>query len=156
MTKENNENQEIETNSEPTVSIVKVKRASHPNEGKYQGRMTYDHNFALITMSQNMTPEQMERFGEPNGIVDLERLNKFLNEVQVGDIIGVDTELYSVEGKTTDGLLCKNDLFLKNKEIDTALGMGFCEILYRDKKPYGVSETVNVKILDYSQKKEKK
>lgn len=148
--------------SEPKVSVVKVKRVTHPNEGKYPGRMTYDHNLALCKITESMTEEEKNIFSDPEGIVNQDRLQKFLSDLKEQDIVGIETELYVVDSKTSSGLVCSGvnkrftDHLVENKEIDTALAMGFCEILYRDKKPYGVSETVNVKIVDYLTKEEPK
>lgn len=140
---------------EPKVTIHQVKRRKHPNEEKYCGRMSYDYNKALINLSGNLTDEERVRFSSETEILNQERLDQFKNSLLPEDIVGIDIDVYKFKSNSKGGLVCGDtgksqiDLFLTDKEIDIALAIGYCEILYRDNKPYGVSETVNIKIIDY-------
>lgn len=146
---------------------VDVKRTSHPNDWKYVGKAGAEHKMAMTEYLEKLTPEQLDA-EEGSFIFDQTKLNTFLDEVKVNDVLGVNYGKYLVLEKTELGLDCKEHITddekkkyhisdeeieklrnqkLSNSDIDYGLSTGFAEILYRDNKPYGQSETQEVKIV---------
>jgi hypothetical protein len=151
-----------ENNNKTSIKeeILKIKRKEHPNHRKYIGKKTFDHHQALLDLVMKLSDEENERFVNPNDFIKKEQLDKFLAEIKPKDIIGIEEQLIILTKKTDNGIIGddfygkKTDIFIPIKNIDIALCMNCCEILYRDEKPYGVSEEVNIKIRTFEKPKE--
>lgn len=156
MTEEKNDKND---KSAPTITYQTIKRSKHPNAPKYFGFQAFEYTNALMEIAMAMDKEERAIYADPNGILDKESFDKFIEEVKVGDVIGVSFNTHLVKEKTKDGFKteCVTDKkrdFVGNKEIDMALLVDCCEILYRDREPYNCKKDIKVKIVDYSKKKE--
>lgn len=134
--------------SEVTEKTVTVKVKTHPRDMFYSGRQTRDH---LNGMMQYMASKKT--------FPDLERVGTFLKTVCVGDFVGVEHNQYRVEEVQEDSfiginILSKELVTLNSEDLTMGLGSGFCEILYRDNKPYGIEteKQIKVKIVNHTKK----
>jgi hypothetical protein len=132
--------------SEVTERTVTVKVKNHPRDMFYTGRQTRDH---LNGMMQYMASKKT--------FPDVERVSTFLKTVCVGDFVGVEHNQYRVEEVQEDSfiginILSKQSQTVSVEDLTMGLGSGFCEILYRDGKPYGIEteKQVKVKIVNHS------
>ncbi len=143
--------------------VLKAKRKYHPNDPKYQGcDSTQDSMMAEIRFFGSLTPEQSTLFSKDKLIATPEKTNEFWKTLQVNDVIGYKGNVYKLEEKSKTSLsLVKRKLSkyrneepvylttsekVSKYEIDYALNIDFCEILYRDGKPFGVSDEVEYKV----------
>lgn len=143
--------------------ILKGKRKYHPNDEKYNNQeSTRDSMVAEIKFMSTFTDEQSTLFSKGKLIATPEKTDEFWNTVQKDDILGFRGNAYKVVDKTkaTIGLNKKKPMryrsdeptFLETKEkitkyeVDYALNIDFCEILYRDGKPYGLPEDMEYKV----------
>ena len=134
--------------SEVTEKTVTVKVKTHPRDMFYSGRQTRDH---LNGMMQYMASKKT--------FPDLERVETFLKTVCVGDYVGVEHNQYRVEEVSEHSfiginILSKDMVTLNSEDLTMGLGSGFCEILYRDNKPYGIEteKQIKVKIVNHTKK----
>lgn len=136
--------------SQVTEKTVTVKVRTHPREMFYSGRQTRDHLNAI-----------MQYMSEKKTFPDADAVNTFLKTVQVGDYVGVEHNQYKVEEVYEDSfngihILSRNSVVVNVEDLTMGLGTGFCEILYRDGKPYGIEteKQVKVKIVDHTKQTE--
>jgi hypothetical protein len=129
-----------------TEKTVTVKVKNHPRDMFYSGKQTRDH---LNGMMKYMASKKC--------FPDNDLVKAFLNTVNVGDIVGVEHNQYRVEQVSEYSfigmnILSKERMTLSSEDLTMGLGSGFCEILYRDGKPYGIEteKQVKVKIVDHS------
>ena len=129
-----------------TEKTVTVKVKNHPRDMFYSGKQTRDH---LNGMMKYMASKQT--------FPDLEKVTEFMKSVQVGDYVGVEHNQYRVEEVSEYSfigmnILSKERMTLSSEDLTMGLGSGFCEILYRDGKPYGIEteKQVKVKIVDHT------
>lgn len=129
-----------------TEKTVTVKVKNHPRDMFYSGKQTRDH---LNGMMQYMASKKC--------FPDNDLVKAFLNTVNVGDIVGVEHNQYRVEEVSEHSFiglnaLSKERMTLSSEDLTMGLGSGFCEILYRDGKPYGIEteKQVKVKIVDHT------
>lgn len=132
--------------SQVTEKTVTVKVKNHPRDMFYSGKQTRDH---LNGMMKYMASKQT--------FPDLAKVAEFMKSVHVGDIVGVEHNQYRVEEVSEHSFiglnaLSKEHMTLSSEDLTMGLGSGFCEILYRDGKPYGIEteKQVKVKIVDHS------
>ena len=138
-----------------TEKTVKVKVVEHPRTMYYTGKTTRDHlHGRMVFMTGNGPPSNAKA------------VKKFLGRVKPDDIVGVDNTQYKVvrvednhkREEEVELSLIGINIFTKQEEtlsqaaISLALGSGYCDILYRNGKPYGIKTTkeVKVKIVDHS------
>lgn len=133
-----------------TEKTVTVKVKDHPREMYYRGRQTTDHLQQMIKFMSTRSK-----------VPDLDLVETFLKTVNIGDTVGVEHNQYKVEElntRTFSGTNLHNKTFttLSPEEITIGLGTTFCEILYRDGKPYGIEteKQVKVKIVDHTKQSE--
>jgi len=132
--------------SKVTTQEVTVKVKNHPREMFYAGKQTRDHlNGIMKYMSYKKT------------FPDLECVANFLNTVNVGDYVGVEHNQYKVEEVSEHSFIgtnihTKRLRTVSAEDLTMGLGSGYCEILYRDGKPYGIEteKKVTVKIVDHT------
>lgn len=138
-----------------TEKTVKVKVVEHPRAMFYVGKTTRDHLHGRMVF--------MTGKGPPS---DAKAVKKFLKLVKADDIVGVWFSPYKVvrvednhkgEEEVEQCLvgintITKQEETLSWAAISLALGSGFCDVLYRNGKPYGIktSKEVKVKIVDHS------
>lgn len=132
--------------SQVTEKTVTVKVKNHPRAMFYPGKQTRDHLNAI-----------MQYMSEKKPFPDLKSVETFLKTVNVGDVVGVEHNQYRVEEVNSDRFLGENILTkachaLSPEDITMGLGMGYCEILYRDGKPYGIEteKQIKVKIINHT------
>jgi hypothetical protein len=136
--------------AQPTVTTktVTVQIKDHPRHMYYTGRQASDHLNALMNYMVARNPD----------VRDTARVQTFLKKVKVDDLVGIGHKGYKVVGVDMNKLTLdvqnaqKNNETLSTDDLEMALGMGFCEILYRNNKPYGIKTTKKVKlnIVDFS------
>ena len=138
--------------TETTEQKVKIKVTKHPREMFYEGRSTRDHMNA-----------QVEYLNTSPTIPDLKLIKGFVKKLKVGDIVGVEHNQYRVEEVDHHSFIGENisnkqKKTLTPEDITVALGSGYCEILYRDDKPYGIEleKEVTVKIVNHNKEEETK
>jgi len=133
--------------SQVTEKTVTVKVKNHPRDMFYTGRQTREHlNGIMQYMSTKKT------------FPDYEAVKQFLGSVHVDDFVGVEHTTYKIESVdhatlTVEAITQNNERHhLGTEDISFALGIGYCEILYRDGKPYGIEteKQVKIKIVDHS------
>lgn len=140
------------------VHKTQTKRKRHPNDHLYQNCLNYDFNKAMTEKLATLDPElDMEALMNEELVQDREAVKTFIDSVKIGDTIGVKFNRYQVVGKDDDkGIYVEGEYvdgyppLLDHGKLDFARWLGFMEILWRDEKPFGVSEfedyTVNVLI----------
>ena len=131
-----------------TEKTVTVKVKNHPRDMFYAGRQTRDH---LNGMMQYMAAKKV--------FPDLARVGEFLRSVHVDDYVGVEHNQYRVTEVSEHSFIgidihSKEARTVNADDLTMGLGSGFCEILYRDGKPYGIEteKQVKVKIMDHNKK----
>jgi len=137
--------------SQVTEKTVTVKVKNHPREMFYPGKQTRDHLNAI-----------MQYMSEKKPFPDLKSVETFLKTVNVGDVVGVEHNQYRVEEVDQYSFVgmnnsTKRSVTLSSEDITMGLGAGYCEILYRDGKPYGIEteKQVKVKIVNHTKEEEK-
>lgn len=133
-----------------TERTVTVKVKNHPRDMFYSGRQTRDH---LNGMMQYMSSKKT--------FPDLDKVSEFLKTVHIGDYVGVEHNQYKVEEVAEHSFIgfdihAKKAATINAEDLTMGLGSGFCEILYRDNKPYGIEteKQVKVKIVDHTKQSE--
>ena len=133
-----------------TERTVTVKVKNHPRDMFYSGRQTRDH---LNGMMQYMSSKKT--------FPDLDKVSEFLKTVHIGDYVGVEHNKYKVEEVAEHSFIgfdihAKKAATINAEDLTMGLGSGFCEILYRDNKPYGIEteKQVKVKIVDHTKQSE--
>lgn len=142
-----------------TEKTVTVKVKNHPRDMFYSGRQTREHLSGMMQyMSKGGKLLDVERVQEFLKTVGVEQ---FVNDKKVILVLGVEHNQYRVEELYQDSFIGMNILTkevktLSAEDLTVALGSGFCEILYRDDKPYGIEteKQVKVKIIEHLKKEE--
>jgi len=132
--------------SQVTEKTVTVKVKNHPRDMFYTGRQTREHlNGIMQYMSTKKT------------FPDYEAVKQFLGNVHVDDFVGVEHDQYKVEEVSEHSFIgmnihTKQSQTVSIEDLTLGLGSGYCEILYRDGKPYGIEteKQVKVKIVNHS------
>mgnify|MGYP006278464195 CR=1 FL=1 len=135
-----------------TTEEVTIKVKNHPREMFYGGRQTTDHLQQMIKYIALKEP-----------MPDYAKVEAFVQTLKVDDIVGVNHNQYKVEsidtrafsGQQRNG---RQTVTLSAEDITIGLGTGFCEILYRDDKPFGIEteKKVKVKVVDHTKEEETK
>lgn len=130
---------------------TKVKRTKHPNEWKYPGRSGNEHKMALMKYMKTLTKEEFKLLSQNELVRDPDKTENFLNEIQVGDLVGIKDTLYVVDSKNPEGFTgtIRNTEQTKNvtkPTIDFGLATEFAEILWRGDAPYGIDPEEEIKI----------
>jgi hypothetical protein len=130
-----------------TTQEVTVKVKNHPREMFYGGRQTTDHLQQMIRYIALKQP-----------MPDYGKVEAFVQTLKVDDIVGVNHNQYKVESidpRAFTGVQfgTKQLMTLSSEDITIGLGTGFCEILYRDGKPFGIEteKKVTVKVVDHTE-----
>ena len=132
--------------SEVTERTVTVKVKNHPRDMFYTGRQTREHlNGIMQYMSAKKT------------FPDYDAVKQFLGKVHVDDFVGVEHNQYKIEEVSAHSFIglnihTKQSQAVSVEDLTIGLGSGYCEILYRDGKPYGIEteKQVKVKIVNHS------
>ena len=117
-----------------------------------------DRQYALLGHARSLLFQAQQ--------TDAKAVKKFLGRVKPDDIVGVDNTQYKVvrvednhkREEEVELYLVGINIFTKQEEtlsqaaISLAMGSGYCDILYRKGKPYGIKTTkeVKVKIVDHT------
>ena len=132
--------------SQVTEKTVTVKVKNHPRDMFYSGRQTREH---LNGIMQYMAAKKT--------FPDYEAVKQFLGNVNLEDYVGVEHNQYRVEELSDHSFIgmnihTKQSQTVSVEDLTMGLGSGYCEILYRDGKPYGIEteKQVKVKIVDHS------
>ena len=140
---------------------VQIKRKNHPSDWKYPSRHNTEHLNAKLRYLASLSKEERELARKGLLVKEEQRTEQFLSEILPGDEVGVETDKYIVVEKLEDGIRTNNKYTkvpqdFSKAEIDFALNFGFADILRRDGKLYGVTETeeVTLKVVDYTKTKE--
>lgn len=148
----------VKTKKQPKITEVEmdVKVKSHPDDLKYSNSKCKEHSEAEMAFLVGLTDEQLTKYQNDELVVNEVETKKFIEDVHVDDYIGIFYTFGKVLSKTDNSITLLvsrkyNSTFHLN-EIDNAREMKFCQILYRDEKPFGIAETqkVKVKIIDNS------
>lgn len=147
---------------EEREEIIETDRKYHPNDKRYFGsESTQEIMMAQIKMFGTMTPEQAEAFANGTLLMDEERTRDFLSFLQKDDVVGVRTHMYKISNVNEDGFTGVRRTFNKFErkygftlpeeevsvyDLDSALTLEACEILYRNDKPYGLDSELSYKI----------
>lgn len=153
-----------------TEHVIITERKRHPNDVRYPCRGSHevlDAGRKLITFLHNDNPAQLEELKEGKLILDEEETAELYDSFQEKDVIGLGmfrptghpnsgftSNMYTIE-KIVEGedyMECRN---MRSSEIEEisfqdvsiALALGLAEILYRDDKPFGISNEQEWKIL---------
>lgn len=142
-----------------TEHKVTAKRKHHPNDGRYPCRSSQEVLQAGMKLMSSLSQPERDLMRQNDLILDEEETAELYDAIQVGDIIGLGilrkngfiSNKYEVVRiiDNEDYMLCKNLLTEDEEEVsfqDISVGfaMGFAEILYRDEKPFGVSENIEI------------
>lgn len=132
-----------------TTKTVTVTIKDHPRNIFYQGKQTRDH---LLGIMQYMATKP--------ATPDTTPLVALLRKMRQDDVVGIGFNAYTVESVDVENCsVTGKNMYTKTTETITESvlqlqhGAGFCEILYRNGKPYGIKTKKKVKlnILDYSE-----
>lgn len=136
---------------------TQTKRKEHPHDHLFQNRAGYDWGRSMTEHLAELDPEvDTEALANEELVQDREAVLAFIESVQNGDIIGVKYNRYKVVGKVEEGIYVDGECdaegvppLLTMGTLDFGRWLGFMEILWRDEKPYNVSEfeDYTVKIL---------
>ena len=144
--------------------VLKAKRRYHPNEKKYDGRAsTADMLVAQIEFAGKLTPEQSKLFKKNKLIYDQEKFDALFNDIGINDVIGYKGMIYKVLSKHRQRGLSLSKRKFRNRndeqvftdvedlkisiyDLDFMMNLNSAEILYKDGKPYGVSEDLEYKV----------
>lgn len=152
-----------------TEHVISTKRKKHPNDGRYPCRPSQELLHAGMKLMTSLSESDRALMKQNKLIIDEEETAELFDEIKEKDIIGVGilrktgfiANKYEVTNivKSNDYLVCQNLLTKETEEIsfqDISVGfaMGFAEILYRDEKPFGVSEEIEFTLKIYSEEKE--
>jgi hypothetical protein len=128
---------------------VKIRITKHPREKFYEGFSCTEHNVALC---QAMTESSEELFLQKHQPA----IKEFIDSCLPEDVIGVYDTKYKVYNTgdclAVEALNGNNEGEIKKftvNDLDLALGVAtkFAEILYRDKKPFGLVLEKEVSLL---------
>jgi hypothetical protein len=163
MSNEQKTTEKNKTKKQPKVTEVEldVKVKNHPDDLKYPNTKCKEHSEAEMTFLVSLTNEQLTKYQNDELVVNEDETKKFIESVQVDDYIGIFYTFGKVTSKTNDSItLLVSKKYISTfslNEIDNAREMKFCQILYRDEKPFGIAETqkVKVKFIDNSTKSKK-
>ena len=157
---------------------ITSKRKEHPNARKYPGHPSLEFGSSLTKFLFDLDPEESTELMAGTLVFEPEVTALFYDSIQVGDIVGLGLtkgyDRFETAGPAAykfevvkifagkDRMRVKNVSFagissykhtvkeidLCFEELSWAFGIGFGEILERNKKPFGVSEemeyTVNI------------
>lgn len=152
-----------------TEHVISTKRKKHPNDGRYPCRPSQELLHAGMKMMSTLSESDRTLMKENRLVIDEEETAELYDEIREKDIIGVGilrkkgfiSNKYEVATvvKDKDYLICQNLLTKENEEIsfqDISVGfaLGFAEILYREEKPYGVSEEIEFTLKIHSEEEE--
>lgn len=152
-----------------TEHVISTKRKKHPNDGRYPCRPSQELLHAGMKLMTTLPESDRALMKQNNLIIDEVETAELFDEIKEKDIIGVGilrkngfiANKYEVTNivKSNDYLVCQNLLTKEAEEIsfqDISVGfaMGFAEILYRDEKPFGVSEEIEFTLKIHSDEKE--
>lgn len=145
--------------------VVKTKTKYHPNDDRrYRGKVSSQEYLRSLTLFLNeLTPEQNVLFGRNELLYDQERTCNWIENLQIGDVIGlahskyilnsIDPETYTLtcqkynlNTKTGESVL-GDTVEISIYDVDNNLSLGFGEILYRNNVPFGVDEDMTYRIV---------
>lgn len=147
-----------------------TKRKEHPNDVRYPCRSSQEILSAGLKLLSSLSQKDCDLLKKNELILDEEETAELYDAIQSKDIIGLAllrekgfiSNKYEVLEKTDqDYMICKNLKTEEKEEIsfqDVSIGfaLGFAEILYRDEKPFGISEDIEYTIKIHHDKKEEK
>ena len=151
---------------EERVEEISTDRKYHPNAKKYLGRpSTQEIQMAIIRHMKTLTKDQIQGMKNRTYLHDEARTRDFFDFLEVGDVLGIQTTMYRIVEKTDDQIVTntfkmpsggkiteKDDLFTGPEkthglyDLDYAMNLGVCELLYRNDKPYGVENDLNYRV----------
>jgi len=153
-----------------TEHVIVTERKRHPNDVRYPCRGTHevlDAGRKLLTFLYDDDPSQFDLLNEGKLVLDEEETAELYDSFQEEDVIGLglfrptghpnagfSSHMYTVEKihADEDYMDCRNMFSHEIEEItfqdvSVALALGLAEILYRDEKPFGISNDIEWKVL---------
>lgn len=146
---------------EEREEVIEAKRKWHPNANRYLGRKsTQEIQSATIKYLSSLSPEDMPNVGT-SFMSNEERTRDFFDFLEVGDVVGYRAMMFKIEEKTDDtisgqALKISRDgretsftgpfTSVNIWNLDFALSISACELLYRNDKPYGVENDMAYKV----------
>lgn len=146
---------------EEREEVIEAKRKIHPNASRYLGKKTTQEiQSATIKYLSSLSPADVQNVGT-SFMSNEERTRDFFDFLEVGDVIGYRAMMFKIEDKTDDtisgpALKISRDGRSTSFEgpqtsvniynLDFALSISACEILYRNDKPFGVENEMSYKV----------
>lgn len=134
---------------------IQVKRKTHPNAVRYPCRTTHEILEAGRKLLFSLSQTELDLLLQNDLILDEEETGELFDAFQENDIIGLGilrsdgfySNTYRIEKihSGEDWLECEN-VYTKEieeisfQDVSVAMALGFAEILYRNDKPFGVSD----------------
>lgn len=140
---------------------ITVQRKNHPNDVRYPCRATHEVLEAGRKLLTSLSQEEKNELLENDLVLDEEETAELYDELKENDIIGLGilrkdgfrSNMYRIDKihSGEDWMECENALTKEVEEItfqdiSIAMALGFAEILYRDDKPFGVSDSYDFTI----------
>lgn len=134
---------------------ISVERKTHPNAVRYPCRATHEVLEAGRKLLTSLSQAERDLLLQNDLILDEEETGELFDAFQENDIIGLGilrsdgfySNTYRIEKihSGEDWLECENAYSKEVEEISfqdvsVAMALGFAEILYRNDKPFGVSD----------------
>lgn len=144
---------------EPVVDkqIVTIKRKEHPNMWRYPNSTNTEYLGNLMRYMSSLTKEEKSLLRDNDYMRTPEETIELFNEIEIGDVIGCETNLYKIVSKTDNSLIgCMTDgkkavvetrTEIPVSQLDFAKQIGYAEILIHNDKFYGVSDTEEVTLI---------
>lgn len=151
---------------EEREDIIKTKRKYNPDDFRYGG-LPSNQEILLseVKFLADLDETQSAEFESGALLYDEDRTRTFFDFLESEDVLGFRTEMYKVVGKEGDSLSVLRRAWNKyeNKytftpgddgdseklslyELDNALSIGFCQLLYRNGVPFGMDEDLEYKV----------
>lgn len=152
---------------EEREEVIKTKRKYNPDDSRYRGfPSSQEILMAETRFLADLDENQSFDFEIGALLFDENRTRLFFEFLEKEDVLGFRSEMYQVVGKETDNLLVHQKRWNKyeNKhmffsdtddnepeklsvyDLDNALSIGFCQLLYRNNVPYGMDEDLEYKV----------
>ena len=136
-----------------TTTKVKIKVKEHPRSMFYCDKQTSEYTMSSLKYLSSLTKNEGKLLQEGKLVKNKDNVKKFINEVQIDDIIGYKFSHYKVVSKDLKNGLVVTKLkstiqdSISISDIDFGQHLDRCEILYRNDKPYGIDEFKEVNLI---------
>lgn len=135
---------------------ITIQRKNHPNDVRYPCRPTHEVLEAGRKFITSLSPQERNLLLKNDLILDENETSQLFDEFKENDIIGLGilrkdgfhSNMYRIEKIHVgeDWMECENAYSkeiedISFQDVSTGIALGFAEILYREDKPYGVSDS---------------